>query len=196
MSNKLLVATQNKGKIREFKEMFKDSQIEIFTGDDIDLGYVEESGKTFRENALIKAKSGYEKTEIPTIADDSGLEVDVLNGEPGVYSARYAGENVNDKDRVNFLLKKLISFEKPYKARFVSVICFYINENEYHFFEGIWNGEIETILKGDNGFGYDPIFFDPTLNKRAAELSLEEKSIHSHRGKALGKFFEFYSKNQ
>lgn len=195
MSKKLFIATQNRGKIREFKNMFENSEVEILTGDDIELGDIEESGKTFHENALIKAKAGYEITGISTIADDSGLEVDALNGEPGVYSARYAGENANDKDRINFLLNKLKNIAtKPYKARFKSIICYYINEDRYHFFEGVWEGEIEDNLKGNNGFGYDPIFFDPTLSKRAAELSLEEKSKHSHRGKALKQFFEFYTK--
>ncbi len=186
----LLIATKNKGKIKELKKMFEPFKINIKTLDDFGIDDIEETGTTFYENALIKAKHGFEKTGLLTIADDSGLEVDYLNGEPGVYSARYAGYNKSDDERIDYLLNKLKDAKKTERtARFKCVICLYNNEKT-KYFEGNWEGEILFEKQGINGFGYDPIFFDKNLGKTAAELPEEEKAIYSHRGKAFKQFIE------
>lgn len=186
----LLIATKNKGKIKELKKMFESFKINIKTLDDFNIDDVEETGTTFHENALIKAKYGFQKTGLLTIADDSGLEVDYLNGEPGVYSARYAGYNKSDDERINFLLDKLKNAKADERnARFKCVICLYGNEN-IKYYEGVWEGEILFAKQGENGFGYDPVFFDKILNKTAAELPENEKAIYSHRGKAINCFID------
>lgn len=186
----LLIATKNKGKIKELKKMFEPFNVNVKTLDDFNIDDVEETGITFHENALIKAKHGFEKTGLLTIADDSGLEVDFLNGEPGVYSARYAGYNKSDDERINFLLDKLKNAKAGERnARFKCVICLYGGET-IKYYEGVWEGEILFAKQGENGFGYDPIFFDKILNKTAAELPENEKAIHSHRGKAIKKFLK------
>ena len=181
---KIIAATKNKNKIREFKEILPDFDIITQEEAGIDLD-VEETGVTFRENALLKAKAIFEKSGIPALADDSGLEVFALGGEPGVYSARYGGEGLNDTDRLNLVLEKMKDVDDELRgAQFVCAIAFVTSDKIYEA-EGIFEGTIIREAKGSNGFGYDPIFYVPEMGKTAAEMTAEEKNSVSHRGKAL-----------
>lgn len=146
---------------------------------------VEETGNTFEENATLKANEYAAMSGLMSLADDSGLEVDALDGEPGVYSARYAGQDATDADRVNYLLAKIkdVPWEKR-TARFRCVIAITLPDDKIELCYGTCDGYITYAPKGTNGFGYDPIFYLPELNKTMAELTLEEKSSVSHRGKA------------
>ena len=187
----IVLASNNQHKLSEFKQKLQKLDINVISqkeaGYDID---VEENGTTFKENAEIKAKELNRLSGLPVIADDTGLEIDALNGMPGVYSHRFAGENATDEDRRNKVLNLLKDVDKENRtARFKTVIC-YIDENrELHFFEGIAEGIIGQEPKGNNGFGYDPIFI--YNGKTFAEMSSEEKNAVSHRGKAIEKFVEF-----
>ena len=150
---------------------------------------VEETGTTFEENAVLKAKAVYEKMKMPVISDDSGLEVDYLNGAPGVYSHRYAGENATDADRCSKLLSELSGVEKEKRtARFVCVICFIDENGTETVIRGTCEGYIGTEPRGENGFGYDPVFMYG--DRSFAEISAEEKNSVSHRADALRKFSE------
>jgi len=190
MDNKiLLIATSNMGKVREISEALRDFDLEIKTLKDYcEINPPEETGKTFFENAYLKAKYYTEKTGLMCLADDSGLEVDILNGAPGIYSSRFAGENATDEENNKKLLALLqgIPLEKR-KARFVCIIVVYHPSGKYIKTEGTWEGLIGFEPKGSHGFGYDPIFLVPEYNyeKTAAELPIEEKNKLSHRGKAL-----------
>ncbi len=193
----LLIATSNKGKIKEISEVLKDFPISIKTLEDFSgIPSPEETGKTFFENAYLKAKYWAEKTGLMCLADDSGLEVDALNKAPGIYSARFAGENATDEENNRKLLELLqgIPLEKR-TARFVCVIVVYHPSGKYITTEGIWEGLIGFEMRGSYGFGYDPLFLVPEYNyqKTSAELLLEEKNKLSHRGKALAKLKEIFS---
>lgn len=181
---KIIAATKNKNKVREFKEILPD--FDIITQEEAGINSdVEETGTTFRENALLKAKTIFEKTNIPALADDSGLEVDALGGEPGVYSARYGGAGLDDRGRLNLVLKKMKDVpDENRKARFVCSIAFVTKERTYEA-EGVCEGVLIREPKGENGFGYDPIFYVPQMGKTAAEMTPGEKNAVSHRGKAL-----------
>ena len=185
---KIILATHNRDKEKELQISLKGMNIEVISLFDFpEIGDIEETGTTLLENSLLKSRLVFRKTGIPTIADDTGLEVDFLNGAPGVYSARYAGNNVSYKDNVNKLLIELngIPSEKR-TARFRTVITF-VDENQEMSTEGHIDGIISESIKGDGGFGYDPIFFVPDLGKTFAELSSIEKNKISHRGIALQK---------
>ena len=185
---KIILATHNRDKEKELQISLKGMNIEVISLFDFpEIGDIEETGTTLLENSLLKSRLVFRKTGIPTIADDTGLEVDFLNGAPGVYSARYAGNNVSYKDNVNKLLIELngIPSEKR-TARFRTVITF-VDENQELSTEGHIDGVISESIKGDGGFGYDPIFFVPNLGKTFAELSSIEKNKISHRGIALQK---------
>ncbi len=182
---KLLIASKNKNKIKEFRKIFNDSNIELLSLDDINyLDDIEETGTTFKENSLIKAKTIAKTYNIATIADDSGLECAGLNNEPGVYSARYAGSQHNDDDN-NKLLMKRIKNVKNRNARYVCAITLYLPNDKYIICEDYCNGEIIDTPKGENGFGYDPYFYVKEFGKTMAELTLDEKNSISHRSKAL-----------
>ncbi|MDD2401820.1 MAG: XTP/dITP diphosphatase [Clostridia bacterium] len=187
MSFKLVVATRNKGKIKEIGKMLKDVNIEVLSLEDFsNIPEIEETGTTFLENALSKARVVSEVTNCLTLADDSGLEVDALRGQPGVYSARFAGEH-SDDDKNNFKLLKLmdgVPFEKR-TARFVSVIAIMTPEGKSYYTKGFCEGHILKQLRGTGGFGYDPLFYIAEIKKTMAEIDLEEKNKISHRGKAL-----------
>ena len=186
---KIIAATKNKNKIKEFGDILKGFEIisQEEAGVDID---VEETGTTFEENSLLKAMAIYKATGIPAIADDSGLEVDALGGEPGIYSARYGGEGLDDKDRVNLLLKNMQNIpDENRTARFVCAIT-YVDENGTVTAKGTCEGRITHAPAGENGFGYDPVFFVQEFGKTTAEISAEEKNSISHRGKALRLFAE------
>ena len=185
---KIILATHNRDKEKELQISLKGMNIEVISLFDFpEIGDIEETGTTLLENSLLKSRLVFRKTGIPTIADDTGLEVDFLNGAPGVYSARYAGNNVSYKDNVNKLLIELngIPSEKR-TARFRTVITF-VDENQELSAEGHIDGVISESIKGDGGLGYDPIFFVPHLGKTFAELSSIEKNKISHRGIALQK---------
>ncbi len=202
MSSKtLLIATTNEGKIREIKEMLKDLNLEIKTLRDFpEISPPEETGKTFFENALLKAKYYAEKTGLLSLADDSGLEVEALNGAPGVLSSRFSGPDATDEKNNQKLLELLkdLPLEKR-GARFVCVMVCYHPSGKYISAEGIWEGLIALSPKGNFGFGYDPLFLVKEYNyeKTAAELPPEIKNQLSHRGKALRtlreKLMEFIS---
>ncbi len=186
---KIVVATKNKNKIKEFSEILKGFEIisQEEVGIDID---VLETGTTFEENSYLKASQIYKATGLPAIADDSGLEVDALGGAPGIYSARYGGEGLDDKGRVQLLLKNMENV--PYgerSARFVCAIT-YVDGDGFITAKGTCEGTITNEPRGENGFGYDPVFFVEEYKKTSAEISSDEKNSISHRGKALRIFTE------
>ncbi len=192
---KIIAATKNKNKLREFGEILKGFEIisQEEAGVDID---VEETGTTFEENSYLKAKAIYDITGITTIADDSGLCVDALNGEPGVYSARYGGEGYDDKGRVQLLLKNMKDVpDEKRTARFVCVITL-VGDEGVLTARGECEGRIDYEPKGENGFGYDPVFYVDRFEKTLAEVTPEEKNSISHRGKALKIFAEKLSKKE
>jgi len=190
---KFIIASNNKGKVKELDRILNPLGITAVTAasEGIDLGEVEETGETFAENAYIKAMSAFKKTGMPSIADDSGLMVDALGGEPGVYSARYAE---TDKQRIDKLLFNLngVPAEKR-TAHFVCSICCIIDENNVITAQGTSSGIIAEEPHGENGFGYDPIFLTDS-GKTFAELTTEEKDSISHRGRALRELYDKLSK--
>ena len=182
---KLLVATNNQGKLKEFNKILGELGIECVSLRDMGItADVEETGTTFLENALLKATEIYQIANMPTIADDSGLMVDALNGEPGVYSARYAGEPSDDCRNMDKLLANLKN-EQNRTARFKSVIAAVFSEDDIIVSEGECEGVIIDEKRGNNGFGYDPIFYVEELGKTFAEMTDAEKNSLSHRGKAI-----------
>ncbi len=187
---KLLFATTNKGKLKEVRKVFSETIFTILSLSDFpEIPEIIEDGKTFADNAKIKAKTVYDLFHIPTIADDSGLSVDQLNGEPGVYSARYAGDNATDEANNKLLLEKLSLFSEPHLARFDCSAVFYDGEN-YIQAEDTMEGKIIHTAKGENGFGYDPLFVAEDFSVTNGELSLEEKNKISHRAKAFKRLHE------
>lgn len=185
--NRLIIASNNAHKIDEIKNILKDLNYEIVSlkeaGIDID---VEENGSTFEENSYIKAKAIHDLTNEAVLADDSGLMVYALNGAPGVYSARFAGEHGNDKKNNEKLLKELGGVpEEKRGARFVSVIVMLTTDGNKFVGNGYVEGKIGYMEKGSNGFGYDPLFIVPDLDKTYAELTAGEKNSISHRKRAL-----------
>ena len=185
---KIILATHNKDKEKELQSSLGGINIEICSLFDFpEIGDIEETGTTLLENSQLKSRTVFKETGIPAIADDTGLEVDFLNGAPGVYSARYAGNNVSYQDNVNKLLIELngVPFEKR-TARFRTVIT-YVDKNEELSTEGHIDGIISESIIGGDGFGYDPIFFVPDIGKTFAQLSSVEKNKISHRGIALKK---------
>ena len=193
VSTKLLLATNNPGKIRELTSLLQGTPFVVATPESEGLSLeVEETGSTFEENAILKAEAFALASGLCAMADDSGLEVDALGGEPGVYSARYAGPDATDEDLVRYLLGKLedIEWEKR-SARFRSVVALAHPDGEVQLFEGSCEGIVAFEPHGAKGFGYDPIFYLPTLGKHMAELDMEEKNSVSHRGMAARKALEF-----
>lgn len=186
---KIIFASNNKNKVQEIQNQVPKS-IQIVTLEEIGCTEdIAETGKTLEENAIIKANYITEKYGLPCFADDTGLEIDALNGEPGVYSARYSGEDKNADKNMDLVLEKLATLTNR-KAQFKTVIALNIN-NEQHLFTGIVAGEIRNEKIGTNGFGYDPIFEPENLGKTFAEMSLEEKNKLSHRGRAVEQLIEF-----
>jgi XTP/dITP diphosphohydrolase len=185
----LVLATNNRDKIREIRQVFEDLPVTIFSADDfLNFPNPEETGATLEDNATLKAQVIAEFAELPALADDSGLEVDALGGEPGVYSSRYAGDNVTYKDNYTKLLLKLagVPFEKR-TARFRCVIAIAWTDGTVTTVEGVAEGYISETVRGEGGFGYDPVFYYPPLEKRFSEMTLEEKNQVSHRGIALSR---------
>jgi XTP/dITP diphosphohydrolase len=181
----LVIATRNENKLREFREILKDLQVEIRSLNDFGpIPVAIEDGDTFDENAYKKAIHTAKVLGLPAIADDSGLVVEALNGEPGVYSARYAGENATDDENCNKLLNSLKGVENR-RAHFQCVLSIAVPSGPALTYEGRCDGIIIDEKRGDNGFGYDPLFYFEEYGKTFAELSMEEKNRVSHRGKAL-----------
>ena len=185
--NKLLIATNNKGKVVELQDLLKDIGIELITPADINLNLeVEEDGTTYAENAAKKAIAFAHASGLISLADDSGLEVDALNGAPGLYSARYHPKpGANDADRRAYMIENLRGKPHPWTAHFHATIAIAIPDQDVHIVEGNCYGEIIPEERGTGGFGYDPIFLFPELNKTMAELEMEEKNRLSHRAKAV-----------
>ncbi|NMM40989.1 XTP/dITP diphosphatase [Pseudoalteromonas arctica] len=186
MKKTLVLATGNPGKVNELAQMLNPLEISVVPQSDFNVPEVAETGTTFVENAIIKARHAAKITGLPAIADDSGLEVDALNGAPGVYSARYAGEHASDQDNINKLLKEL--GDNPIRtARFwcVLVLMRHADDPTPLICSASWEGQITQNQDGQGGFGYDPIFYVPTLQCTSAQLTKEQKNAISHRGQAL-----------
>jgi len=185
---KVVLATGNPGKVRELADLLVAFGLNIVAQTELGVESAEETGLTFIENAILKARHATAVTGLPAIADDSGLAVDALGGAPGIYSARYAGENASDQQNLEKLLKALETVpdgERRAKFHCVLVYLRHAEDPTPLVFHGSWQGEIARSAAGEGGFGYDPIFYLPELGKTAAELSKDEKRAISHRGKAL-----------
>jgi XTP/dITP diphosphohydrolase len=184
--NKLLIATNNQGKIREFQALLKGIPFTLVTPASLHLTLeVVESGDTYEANAELKARAFGRASGLLTLADDSGLEVDALNGAPGIHSARYAGSQATDSNKVDYLLAKLKGLpEAGRSARFRCVIAIAKTDGQVLFCSGKCEGRITEVAHGELGFGYDPVFFFPELGKTMAELPEEVKNRISHRGNA------------
>jgi len=189
MMKNIIVATKNKGKAKDFEAIFHPYGFNVLTLHDVASDMeIEETGSTFEENAILKAEALAERLQMFVIADDSGLAIDALNGAPGVYSARYAGEDKSDEANIDKVLEELSEVEDTNRtARFCCALALAGPSMDTKTVFGTCEGTISRIKKGMNGFGYDPIFFIPALGKMMAELTPEEKSAISHRGNAIKK---------
>lgn len=188
----IILASGNKGKLKEFDEMFSRYQVTVLPQNQFDVPEVPETGTTFVENAIIKARHAAQITGMPAIADDSGLEVDLLQGAPGIYSARYGGENATETGNYEKLLNVLQDKKQDRSARFQCVLVYmrHAKDPTPIICQASWEGSIGFTPKGDNGHGYDPIFIPEHHDCTAAELSSDEKNALSHRGKALALLVE------
>lgn len=185
---KIVLATGNPGKVAELSAMLAPLSLEIVPQTELSVPDADETGLTFVENAIIKARHAAKLTGLPAIADDSGLAVDALGGAPGIYSARYAGQSATDSDNIAKLLQALTDVPASQRQAQFHCVLVYLRHAEDPtplIAHGVWQGEITLNTQGDGGFGYDPIFFVPDLNCTSAELSKAEKAKVSHRGKAL-----------
>ena len=184
---KLLLATSNRGKLRELSELLGDVPFELVSLADVGIDTdVEETGLTFEDNAVLKAETYRDLSGVLTLADDSGLEVDALGGEPGIRSARYAGPDASDSDRIRVLLSNLADTpESSWTARFRCVIALAAPEQATKLYFGVCSGRIVREPRGENGFGYDPVFLFPELGLTMAELTSEQKNAVSHRALAV-----------
>jgi len=185
---KIVLASNNKGKLREFNDMFSSMSINVLPQSEFDIEEVEESGLSFVENAILKARNAALHSGLPAIADDSGIEVDALQGAPGIYSARFAGVGASDAENVEKLLRDLNGVPTAERsARFQCLLVYmrHAKDPTPVICQGTWEGLILEAPQGDNGFGYDPVFFVPEKNCSSAQLSADVKHSMSHRGKAL-----------
>ena len=192
----LIIASNNKGKIAEYRDIFGSLGFDVFSQKEknIDLE-AEETGTTFEENAVLKAKAIYDITHACVVSDDSGLAVEALNGEPGIYSARYLGL-ATEAERRRAILKNLEGCENR-RASFICCICFIDETGQQHLFKGIWNGRIAEEESGSNGFGYDSIFIsEDSDGKTTASLPISFKETYSHRAKAVAKLMEYLSQKE
>ncbi|ALP41001.1 HAM1 protein [Aeromonas schubertii] len=190
MMNKLVLATGNQKKVKELAAMLADLDIQVVPQSEFAVSEVAETGTTFVENAIIKARHAAKVTGLPAVADDSGLEVDLLQGRPGVYSARFAGDQASDRENIDKLLAELSGVPADLRtARFWCVLVFMRHENDPTplICQASWEGLITEELRGQNGFGYDPVFFVPGEGCTSAELPAERKNQLSHRGQALAR---------
>jgi XTP/dITP diphosphohydrolase len=185
---KVVFATGNPGKLREIAAIFADIDIEVIAQSELGIESPEETGETFVENALLKARHAAAKAGMPAMADDSGICVDALDGRPGVRSARYAGEGASDEQNLDRLLDELQDVPDPERAggfHCAAVLVYPDDRHEPCVVEAVWRGEVLRERRGTGGFGYDPVFLDPRLGKTGAELTRAEKNAVSHRGQAF-----------
>ena len=200
LAGRVVLASGNAGKLREFSELLANSGFELVCQSELGIEPPPETGTTFLENALIKARNAARITGLPAIADDSGIEVDALDGSPGVYSARYAGEGASDEDNLAKLLATLQGVPAGRRgARYRCVVVFVERFDDPHplIGEGSWEGQILDGRRGSGGFGYDPSFVPRGDSRTAAEMSSDEKHQYSHRGQALRAFVaEFRRRSQ
>ena len=190
MFKKVVLASNNVGKVREINQLLSSADLEVVPQSDFNIPDADETGLTFVENAIIKARQAAELSGLPAIADDSGLEVDALKGAPGIYSARFSGEGASDEKNLRKLLEDLKDIpEAERTARFQCLMVYmqHANDPTPIICQGTWEGVITFAPQGENGFGYDPVFFVPTHKCTSAELSPETKNQLSHRGQALQK---------
>ena len=196
MFQKIVLATGNEGKLRELQNMLGNNDIQFVTQKSMAISDADETGLTFVENAIIKARHASAASGLPALADDSGLEVDALNGEPGIYSARYAGVGADDLQNNQKLLEALQNTPDAQRtARFQCVIIFMRHANDATplILQGTWEGRILHAAVGDNGFGYDPLFFVPGYGCSSAQLEPNVKNSISHRGQALKKLQAYWN---
>ena len=199
MSREIVLASNNPGKVREIAQLLATLDLSVLPQSQFDVPDVEETGLTFVENAILKARNAAQKTGLAAIADDSGLEVDALNGAPGIHSSRYAGVGSSDQANLDKLLQALTDVPQGDRsARFQCLMVYLAHEHDPTplICQGTWEGHILFEPRGDNGFGYDPVFFVPTHNCSSAELPPEIKNELSHRGQALRKLIEALRSNQ
>jgi XTP/dITP diphosphohydrolase len=195
MTSTLVVATRNAGKLREIRHLLFDVGVEVVGLDAFEtIGEIVEDGDSFAANARKKAQVVAQATGQPALADDSGLEVEALGGEPGIFSARFAGPDATDADNNSRLLEKLKTVAAPRRATFRCVMAYCLPSGECNLFEGRLDGLILEQGRGAGGFGYDPLFLVPEYGKTLAELAMETKNRISHRGQALRKVVEFLRK--
>jgi len=188
MSQRIVLASNNPGKVREFNQLLSGTEFQVLPQSDFGVPEAEETGLTFVENAILKARNAAEHTGLPAIADDSGLEVDALQGAPGIYSARYAGQGASDQENLEKLLAVLGEMpDEQRSARFQCLMVYlrHAADPTPRIFQGTWEGRILHAAQGDNGFGYDPVFFVPGQDCSSAQLPPEVKTRLSHRGQAL-----------
>lgn len=188
LPSKIILASNNEGKLREFKNLFSETNINIIPQSEFNVEDAIENGLSFVENTIIKARHAAKVTKYAAIADDSGIEIDALNGEPGIYSARFSGTHGDDKGHNQLVLKKMANIAHQQRtARFQCVLAYMRHENDPTplVCQASWEGFILEDERGENGFGYDPLFYVPEHDCSSAQLSKELKNKISHRGKAL-----------
>jgi len=192
LPERIVLASGNPGKVREIRRILGEFGVEIVPQTELGVGDADETGSSFVENALIKARHAADLTGLPAIADDSGLVVDALDGRPGVYSARYAGVRASDDDNIEKLLRELHGVPDDKRTAAFHCCAVYVSADDSTSLvaEGRWQGRILGERRGSGGFGYDPVFFDPECGRSAAELGPELKNARSHRGKALAALAE------
>ena len=199
LKDKIVIASSNKGKIKEFQSYFDSFGLILIPQKEMGVSDIEETGKTYVENSILKARHASKVTGLPAIADDSGLSVEYLDGQPGIYSARFSGPGSDDKKNRDLLLKKLegVPFEKR-RASYHAIITLLHHHDDPtpYIAHGIWHGIIAKEEKGEFGFGYDSLFIVPDLGCHAAELDVETKQNYSHRGIALRKLTKYLSTNK
>ena len=191
----IILATHNRGKMKEMSSILVHLPVTLLTLDDFpQIGEIPETGETLKENAFIKAETVHQKTGLPALADDTGLEVDALDGAPGVHSSRYDGETATFEDNCRKMMQEMDGIPAEERtARFHTVIAF-VSDSGNEWTEGMVEGRILEKKQGDGGFGYDPLFYYPPLKKTFAELNSEQKNNISHRGKALRNFCQILEK--
>ncbi len=189
----LVIATGNKGKLAEIQELLLPLNFNCQAQSELNIESAEETGLTFIENAILKARHAAKLSGKPALADDSGLVVPALKGAPGIYSARYAGENATDQQRYEKLLQEMKAFSGDDRQAYFVCALAYLQHAEDPapvIAQGLWHGKLLTAPRGENGFGYDPIMYIPGLNQGVAEMAAELKNRHSHRSKAIQLFFK------